>query len=112
MSFDLSVFPNTPNLHKIVLHEIDRHLDIYDTIKIVIIVWFQFTPQTSRTTGHQHQRSLECSSRPRACAPTVKPEIRNILGNLKREMSQSECGHSFVILRDVTTIAGAAPDKA
>ena len=22
-------------------------------------------------------------------------------------MSQSECGHSFVILRDVTTIAGA-----
>ena len=37
----------------------------------------------------------------------MKPEIRNILGNLKREMSQSECGHSFVILRDVTTIAGA-----
>ena len=27
-------------------------------------------------------------------------------------MSQSKCGHSFVILRDVTTIAGAAPDKA
>ncbi len=29
--------------------------------------------------------------------------IRNILGNLKREMSQAWCGHSFVILRDVTT---------
>ena len=29
--------------------------------------------------------------------------IRNILGNLKREMSQAWCGHSFVILRDVTS---------
>lgn len=75
MSFELSVFPNTPNLHKIVLHEIDMHLDIYDTIKIVIIVWFQFTPQISWMTEHRHQWSLECSmrglARPRAV--TVKP---------------------------------------